>query len=77
MNDLDQDEMEAVFEALGDWIGHNSSELFPEASRKRKKKADLWKTAWGLWLKDPETQDPHTLAGKRFRLKFRATLSLI
>ena len=76
MSHDDEEEMDAVVDAVVDWIAQNSSLFVPVGSRKRKKKTDLWKTSWGIWLKDPDTQDPHTLAGKRFRLKFRVPYPL-
>ena len=72
----DFDEYIAV-QTVFKWIEDNGDSFVEDThQRKRGKRMNLWETTWGHWLKDPETKDPTTFAGRRFRQKFRVPYPL-
>ena len=70
-------------EAVMNWLEGNCGQFIPKYQNGRdiKRRAtwvkkDYWDTLWGRDLRNPAIEDPDSVLGKKFRLRFRVPFAM-
>lgn len=78
-SEINQDE---VSERIRNWIDryedfiHDCCGIQQKRTRRRVPKVNLWSTPWGILLRDPSVDQAQSIAGQKFRRRFRVPYPL-